>query len=128
MKLEGSTTLIHKRDSFMLPSDKKVIQVVQSADEPELLEALFASTAWLVDGRAKKKEIINRLTEMDLPDLNMINQKVPIFSRKQKIKRKVLLKFLPLSYNGRGFVIWIIDLHLSQRLQPPKHHQSQENP
>ena len=32
---------------------------------------------------------------MDLPDLNMINQKVPIFSRKKKIKRKVLLKFLP---------------------------------
>jgi len=30
----------------MLPSDKKVkIQVVQSADEPELLEALFASIA-----------------------------------------------------------------------------------
>jgi len=30
----------------MLPSDKKVkIQVVQSADGPELLEALFASIA-----------------------------------------------------------------------------------
>jgi len=42
---------------------------------------------------------------MDLPDLNMINQKVPIFSRKKKIKRKVLLKFLPLSYHGRRFVI-----------------------
>ena len=40
----------------MLPSDKKVkIQVVQSADEPELLEALFASIAWLVEGRAKNK-------------------------------------------------------------------------
>ena len=56
MKVEGSFTLIYKRDSFMLPSDKKVnIQVVQSADEPELLEALFASIAWLVDGRAKNK-------------------------------------------------------------------------
>jgi hypothetical protein len=65
---------------------------------------------------------------MDLPDLNMINQKVPIFSRIKKIKRKVLLNFLPLSYNGRRFVIQIIDLHLSQRLQPPKHHQSQGTP
>ena len=45
MKLEGIFTLIHKKDSFMLPSDKKVIQVVQSADEPELLEALYASIA-----------------------------------------------------------------------------------
>jgi len=55
MKLEGSFTLIYKKDSFMLPSDKKVIQVVQSADEPELLEALYASIAWLVEGRAKNK-------------------------------------------------------------------------
>ena len=40
----------------MLPSDKKVnIQEVQSADDPELLEALFASIASLVDGRAKNK-------------------------------------------------------------------------
>ena len=35
MKLEGSFTLIYKKDSFMLLSDKKDIQVVQSADEPE---------------------------------------------------------------------------------------------
>ena len=30
---------------------------------------------------------------MDLPDLNMINQKVPIFSRKRKLKEKGPITF-----------------------------------
>ena len=73
MKLEGMFTLIYKKEksSFILPSDKKVnILVVQSPDDPEMLEALTASTDRLVDGKAKnKKEMINRLAEMYLPDL-----------------------------------------------------------
>ena len=56
MKLEGIFTLIYKKGLFILPSDKKVnTQEVQSADDSELLEALFASIAWLVEGRAKNK-------------------------------------------------------------------------
>ena len=56
MKLEGIFTLIYKKEksSFILPSDKKgKILVVQSPDDPEMLEALTASTAWLVDANAK---------------------------------------------------------------------------
>ena len=55
MKLEGIFTLIYKKKgSFILPSDKKVnIPEVQSADDPEMLEALTVSTAWLVDANAK---------------------------------------------------------------------------
>ena len=69
MKLEGSFTLIYKKGSFILPSDKKVnIPEVQSADDPEMLEALTASTAWLVDANAKNNKKINRFAEMNLPD------------------------------------------------------------
>ena len=57
MKLEGIFTLIYKKKgSFILPSVKKVnIPEAQSADDSEMLEALTASTSWLVDGRAKNK-------------------------------------------------------------------------
>jgi len=54
----------------------------------------------------KIKEIINRLTEMNLPDLITINQEVPIFSRNKENQKKGPITFcLPLSYHGRRFVI-----------------------
>ena len=59
MKLEGMFTLIYKKEKvrFILPSVMKAkILVVQSPEDPELLDALTVSTVRLVDANAKNNK------------------------------------------------------------------------